>query len=333
LNEQYFYGHGKLLLAGEYFVLDGANSIALPTLLGQQMHVKYRFSNSPKLFWKSYDENKQCWFETIFELWHFDCLDDNVDEEQVLVLQKILRQARLQNIHFLRDELDVYVETKLEFSLSWGLGSSSTLIYNIAQWAYISPFELQSKTFPGSGYDIACAQAMGPIFYQKKSKSVRWEPIDFSPSFKDQLYFVYLNRKQNSRHAIQNYKKIESENKAEIIDELNLITDKLNSCVNLEEFEDNLFEHENIISKYLGEHRVYDKYFSDYWGAVKSLGAWGGDFVLVTSNRSKMETENYFKERGFQTIFNFSEIILESFLNQENIVNQLEQQENVNITH
>ena len=36
--EQY-YGHGKLLIAGEYYLLDGARGLALPTKLGQRMEV------------------------------------------------------------------------------------------------------------------------------------------------------------------------------------------------------------------------------------------------------------------------------------------------------
>ena len=28
MSEQYYYGHGKLLLSGEYFVMDGAQALA-----------------------------------------------------------------------------------------------------------------------------------------------------------------------------------------------------------------------------------------------------------------------------------------------------------------
>lgn len=313
MSEQYFYGHGKLLLTGEYFVLDGAKSIALPTKLGQKMHVKHRPSNDPKLYWKSFDINNNCWLETSFELWRFNCLDEKSEKEEIKILQAILRQARKQNIHFLREESDIYVETVLEFPLSWGLGSSSTLVYNIAQWAYISPFELQSKTFKGSGYDIACAQSMGPISYQVQSRGPHWETLSFSPTFKNQLYFVYLNKKQNSRDGIQQYRNTEIEKKQDIIDKLNSITEKLVNSIDLSEFEQNLFEHENVISQTLNLPRAYDTYFSDYWGAIKSLGAWGGDFVLATSNRSIEETKSYFKTRGFDTVLGFDELILQNF--------------------
>ena len=314
MTEQYYYGHGKLLLSSEYFVLDGAKSIALPTKLGQRMHVKYRPSNNPKLYWKSFDIEGNCWFESNFELWHFELLEENeamLSEQKVL--QQILRQARKQNIHFLREEADVYVETILEFPINWGLGSSSTLVYNIAQWAYVSPFELQSKTFHSSGYDIACAQSMGPITYQLQSRGPHWETINFNPIFKDNIYFVYLNQKQNSREAIIRYRDIVKDNKDETIKSLNLLTDKMCQTIDLHEFEECLYEHENIISMSLDLPRVKSEKFSDYWGAVKSLGAWGGDFVLVPSDRSSTETKDYFHQRGHKTVLSFDELVLQNF--------------------
>ena len=54
MDDQYFYGHGKLLLTGEYFVLDGAMALALPTTVGQSMKVRYRHSYQPTLNWKSF---------------------------------------------------------------------------------------------------------------------------------------------------------------------------------------------------------------------------------------------------------------------------------------
>ena len=329
MNNQYYYGHGKLLLTGEYFVLDGAKSLALPTRMGQQMNVSYTRSNNPKLFWKGVDVDNKVWFEAVFELWHFN-LVDNASEE-ALILQRILRQARKQNIHFLRDDMDVHVETVLEFPLNWGLGSSSTLLYNIAQWAYISPFELQDKIFEGSGYDIACAQSMGPIIYSKNTNGPTWKSVTFSPLFKDKLYFVYLNKKKNSRDAISYYKSLENDNRSEIIKKINEITKRVHESLDLREFEDCLFEHENLLSQALKISKIKDDLFSDYWGAVKSLGAWGGDFVLVTSDRSENETRAYFSSKGFNTLLTYSEMITES-LDVNNLLNNMEKILEINVT-
>lgn len=311
MREQFFYGHGKLLLTSEYFVMDGARSLALPTTVGQTLSVKYKTSYQPKLTWVSYDFNGNVWFEAEYDFWRFKCLTNESKDAQTL--GTILQQARKLNPHFLRDDVDVVVETRVEFPLEWGLGSSSSLIYNVAQWAYVSPFELASKTQGGSGYDIACAQSMGPILFNKTKESQHWESSSFSPIFKDNLYFIYLMKKQNSKNEVEYYKKLDIQDKKKVINRLSEITDKVLGCIDLKEFEDLLFEHENLISSSLGYQRVQDIYFNDYWGLVKSLGAWGGDFALVTSNKSFTETREYFASRGFDTIIPYGELIAENF--------------------
>ena len=306
-SDQIFYGHGKLLLSGEYFVLDGAKALALPTRFGQSLQVRYSKSFDPKLYWKSYDYNGNLWLEATFEFWHFDILDEDPRLE-VILLQKILREARKQNSHFLRDNLNVHVETKLGFPLDWGLGSSSTLIYNIAQWAYISPFELLFNTYGGSGYDIACAQSDGPIIYERKNDGQHWAPIIFNPTFSDKLYFVYLGKKMDSRKAISNYDQ-KRPHPPEVVIALSSLTDEIIKCSSFEEFEFLISAHEDLISKNLGLEKAR-KNFPEFWGEVKSLGAWGGDFVLVTSNRTVAETRNYFARLGYSIFIPYDEMIL-----------------------
>lgn len=307
-RDQYFFGHGKLLLSGEYFVLDGADALALPTKLGQSLSVRYSSSFEPKLNWKSYDCHGKLWFEANFEFWRFNILDENPSDDMV-ELQKLLRQARSQNSHFLRDDIDVYVETVLDFPRDWGLGSSSTLIYNLAQWAYVSPFELLFKTQGGSGYDIACAQSEGPILYKKNSTGPQWSQTVFNPSFKEQLYFVHLGKKQNSRKAIEYYNKMRPY-APEVISTLSSITTDLVKCETLSEFEFLIRAHELFVSKTLDLVPAKTEYFSDYWGEVKSLGAWGGDFVLVTSHKDQSETMKYFEDKGFNVVIPYRELIM-----------------------
>jgi mevalonate kinase len=306
-KDQYYFGHGKLLLTGEYFVLDGALSLALPTKVGQSLSVKYIPSFSPTLSWKSYDVNGALWFESTFEFWHFKCLDENPSEE-ALFLQKILQQVRKQNSHFLRDNVDVKVETRLGFPLAWGLGSSSSLIYNIAQWAYISPFELLFKTYGGSGYDIACAQSDGPIAYKKVSSGPNWSPIYFSPDFKSNLYFVYLGQKQNSREAIKDYAK-KRPIEAGLIARITELTQEFLNAQTLKQFQSLIVVHEEIISKTLELPIVKDSLFPDFPGAIKSLGAWGGDFVLAVTENDFQFVKNYFFEKGLNTVYKYSDLI------------------------
>jgi mevalonate kinase len=308
-GDKLFFGQGKLLLTGEYFVLDGVKSLALPTTVGQSMFVHYSESYSPVLHWKSFDVHGNLWFEEKFEFWKFNFVDNEAPSEEAIVLQNILRNARKQNPHFLRDEIGVNVETKLGFPLEWGLGSSSTLIYNIAQWAYISPFELLFNTYGGSGYDIACAQSEGPIVYNKKSSGPNWSPITFEPKFVNQLYFVHLGRKQSSSDAVKYYYEKKAANK-DIVKQLTHLTEQIETCNDFDKFETYIQEHENIISEALQLKKVKDVYFSDYWGQVKSLGAWGGDFALVTTNESAAKTYNYFKEKGFEVIIPYCDLVL-----------------------
>ena len=61
-----FYSNGKLLLTGEYLVLDGAKSLAVPTKFGQDLVVEPIENN--ELIWASFDHLNQCWFEATFEL-------------------------------------------------------------------------------------------------------------------------------------------------------------------------------------------------------------------------------------------------------------------------
>lgn len=304
-----YFGRGKLLLSGEYFVLDGAKALALPTVYGQALTVTYKKSFSPKIIWESKDNKGQTWLKTSFEFWHFDCLEDNKELPEVIVLQRLLKKARELNSHFLREEnLEVHVETQLDFPIEWGLGSSSTLIYNIAQWAYVSPFELAAGTFGGSGYDIACAQTEGPLLYKKSKDGPYWEIVNFDPSFKENLYFIHLGKKQKTKDSINLYRSRGPHNR-ETITEISEISEKMCNAASLAEFEGLIGRHERIVSHRLDIPPVQLLYFSDWDGKVKSLGAWGGDFVMATSHKTKEETIKYFQDKGFPVVKTYDELI------------------------
>ncbi len=308
-KDQYYFGHGKLLLTSEYFVLEGAKALALPTKLGQSLSVKYRPSFSPVLNWKSFDVDGKCWFEANFEFWQFKILDETPSEEAIF-LQKILLQVRRQNPHFLRDEVDVRVETRLGFPLNWGLGSSSTLVYNIAQWAYVSPFELLFKTQGGSGYDIACAQSDGPILYRKIHSGPNWTPIHFSPAFKENLYFVYQGNKKDSRQSIKDIT-AKRPFHVDLINQITEITHQMMKTNDQVVFNALLDEHEEIVAKTLEMPKLKDVHFANFKGSVKSLGAWGGDFFLVSSLMNEADTKKYFSDLGFNVFYKYSDLIAE----------------------
>ena len=304
MKSKTFYSHGKLLLTGEYVVLDGALSLAIPTKYGQSLITES--IEEPKLVWKSFDENKNVWFENEFEIRHNkDLVQINEDKISERLIQ-ILNAAKKLNPEFLNIKHGFKVETNLEFPNKWGLGTSSTLIYNIAQWANVDAFKLSEKTFGGSGYDIACAQHNTPISYQIKNKKSIVNAIGFDPSFKDHLYFVYLNKKQNSRDGIKHYHK-NKKNTQSAIEAISKITLEMIKAKALEHFQSLIVQHETIISKITKQKTIKDLLFSDFDGAIKSLGAWGGDFILVSS---KNNPTVYFKDKDFKTIIHFKDMIL-----------------------
>lgn len=305
-KKQYIHANGKLLLSSEYFVLDGALALALPTAKGQTFTFESP-PNSDVISWKSFNEKKELWFEGSFSLKNFEAIETS-DLEVSNRLTQILHTCRELNHSFLKNGKGVAVESHLTFPKNWGLGTSSTLIYSVAKWAEVDAFVLLEKTFGGSGYDLACAGAEKSILYSKINDLPKWENCFFDPPFKDQLYFIFLGQKQNSREGIAHYRKIEIEEK--IISEFSSITQSLMMSFSLSQFEKTINWHEELVSKTLKLKKVKNLYFKDYWGSVKSLGAWGGDFVLATSNRSEEETKRYFNEKGFEVFIKYEDIIL-----------------------
>ena len=295
-----FYSHGKLLITAEYAVLDGAKALALPTKLGQSLEVKP--IESPEIRWKSFDHNGTLWFETILQLASFEA---NVTNETAKRLSEcFLAIAKLQPGCFVAHN-GFEMHSRLEFPQNWGLGSSSTLINNLAQWAKVDAYKLLAATFGGSGYDIACAQHPYPITFQKNLKSSpKVEKAVFNPSFKDQLFFVHQNQKQNSRDAIAHYNTLKTTQSLDF-SELNALTDALLVATTLEEFEVLMSKHETIVGNLIQHPPIKASHFSDFNGAIKSLGAWGGDFFLATGNNLQ-----YFKDKGYTTIISFGEMVL-----------------------
>tara|TARA_B100001564_G_scaffold359995_1_gene384484 strand:+ start:49907 stop:50797 length:891 start_codon:yes stop_codon:yes gene_type:complete len=293
-----FYSHGKLLITGEYTVLDGSISLAVPTKFGQSLTVSPISKN--EIVWKSFDINKKLWFETNFSTLNMDQICKNKIHDSLINSFKIIKDLKPE----LFKKNGFEFNTFLDFPQNWGLGSSSTLINNLAQWAGVDPFQLLEKTFGGSGYDIACAQSSRPIIYQKINGKVKIQPISFNPSFKEKIFFVYRNKKQNTREAISHYKSLRKIKKKDI-SKINTITKTIILTSKIKEFENLIGEHEMIISKLIKQPPLKKIKFSDYDGAIKSLGAWGGDFFLATGS-----DQEYFKKKGYETIISYKDIIL-----------------------
>ncbi len=301
-----FRARGKLLLSGEYFVLDGALSLAVPTKQGQSLHVEEQ-EDFAHLSWESLDAEGETWFKGLFDIEDF-ALVSTTDAATAERLQQILRAVRAQNEGFLPH--GAIVRTELEFPREWGLGTSSTLLYNLAQWAEVDAYRLLFDTFGGSGYDLACAGAESAIFYRLEEKErPKILPFPFQPAFLDKLYFVYLEKKQNSREGIARYReKVKSA--PELVKRISTLTEEIARADSLAVFEEKLKMHEEITAETLELPRAKDLYFPDFAGEIKSLGAWGGDFVLATSALSAKETAAYFAEKGMGICLGYGDLIL-----------------------
>ena len=252
--------------------------------------------------WESFDINNNSWFKAKFQLPScFIVTSSNTSISKRLC--SILRRAQVLNPCFLKSQ-GGQVKTFLEFERLWGLGSSSTLVSNIAQWANVNAYDLLEHSFGGSGYDLACAVSKNPICYTRNKLHPLIEKVSFNPAFRKNLYFIYLNQKQSSHNAIKGIKP--STFSKESLKELNIITNDILKCKTQESFNILIEKHEGIIARILQKKTIKQLLFSDFEGAIKSLGAWGGDFIIASGG---LDSPRYFNQKGFKTVITFEEMI------------------------
>ena len=303
------YANGKLLITGEYLILEGAYSLAIPCSKGQQIEYKAD-QKSKTIEWKSYDFTQKLWFSVKYESDSLNIIETN-DQAKAIGLQTILLEAyRLSKTVKLKGQISTF----LDFPNNWGLGSSSTLIVCISKIFQIDPLELHFKTSNGSGYDVACGYFNKPITYLINNKKPIVKEIEFEVPFSENIVFIHLNKKQKSENEIIRFKK-QTQNKSININSISDITSKMIDCQHINLFNDLIDEHENIISFYIDKKPIKNKLFSDFNGSIKSLGAWGGDFIMASSMDDSFE---YFKTKGFDTIIPFHKMIKDQSSNVDN---------------
>lgn len=292
-------------MSSEYLVLHGATALALPSKLGQRMKVQEL--NGSEILWNSYGSDGKKWFSAEIDLMGFDvveCTDPQIGK----YLRKLLKACCQNNSEFLSHWKKYKVDHYLDFPMEWGLGSSSSLIYNMASWADINPYHLYFDVEEGSGYDVGCAGAEGPLLYTLGDGSIDLEEIEFLPKFNDNLYFLPLGKKISSKEAIQKLNNSKPDKKC--IEHANQLTKNLLNINSLQDFESWIREHEQHIKNFTGLQRIKEQHFPDYPGEVKSLGAWGGDMLLVTGTPNKSDMDAYFKSKGYEKIIPYHELVL-----------------------
>ena len=305
---QKYYSHGKFLLTGEYLVLKGALALAIPLKLGQTLAVETVCT--PTLQWNAYKPDGP-WFSVALNSENLEIIDSD-DQSKAEKLRQILQAVKQLNPNVFEGEGMKFI-TRLDFDPNWGFGSSSTLIANLARWADVNPYKLLQLTFGGSGYDIACATAEGPIYYQVKTEvpepvegpTPMVEPIEYNPPFAEHLFFVYQGQKQSSSKEIKAF--LAQANPIDLhkdIESVSEISRAVPKCESLDEFAMLMQCHERIISRCIGQEPV-QKRFPDFEGVLKSLGAWGGDFILAATEWTENQVREYFKGKGLEVVFGY----------------------------
>lgn len=297
-----FFSPGKLLLTSEYVVLDGALALALPTKLGQDFFSEEINDTKFTVFWEAYHQEK-LWLKTEINYKNWEIISANLKEPAEFILN-VLKNVQHISVTKFNTENSYRIKTNLQFPENFGLGSSSTLMNNLAEWAETDAFYLNEICLGGSGYDIAVAKEKSPILYQSLPER-EITKTEFNPKFKNELIFIHLNQKQDSREGISLYRS--KEKSALLIEEFSALTKQITESKNLEEFSELMTVHEKKLSDFLEIETIKEKHFKNCPVFVKSLGAWGGDFILSCKFSG---FENYFSEKGFCSIFNWEDLII-----------------------
>lgn len=293
---------GKLLLTSEYAVLDGALALAVPTKWGQEFFFEENGDGNFMVFWEAYHQNI-LWLKAEINYKTWEIAATNLPQAAEFVLKVLQNVQKLSDIKF-RSDSSYHLKTNLQFPANYGLGSSSTLMNNLADWAGIDAFELNELSLGGSGYDIAVAKAKSAILYQKTDRERLIKAVDFNPVFKNELIFIHLNQKQDSREGINHYRS--KAKSPQLIEVFSSLTSEIMKAEDIGLFSELMDVHERKLSNFLGIKTVKEKYFENCPVFVKSLGAWGGDFVM---SRKFPGFEDYFSGKGFHRFFSWDDLI------------------------
>ena len=304
------YAHGKLLISAEYMVMHGSTALAVPLQMGQSLN-RLPSENRDLFIWNAFYE-KEKWFHARIDPIRLKVLETS-NPQKAGRLRRML-EACIELMPSFQKELFRWdVETVLEFSPAWGFGSSSTLTALLAEWAEINPLDLHFMIASGSGYDVACANAEGPILYKIRDGSPHYRHIRFHPPFSDRIYFAWLGHKQDTeKHLDQVTGKIDPG--YENIHRFSRLTEQMIAAADPVTFGKLIEEHEEALSGILEMERISAGRFSSLPGHVKSLGAWGGDFVMIVSGVSEKELFAYLRNRNIRVIFRYDDLVYDPTL-------------------
>lgn len=300
MNSHSYYAPGKLLISAEYAVLDGAEAWSIPTRFGQELCITPAEGG---LTWESVNHRGDIWFKASWD--EAGNLLTSSDEEIAGTLHSILMKSREMGAN----PFDGFTaQITMDFPNEWGLGSSSTLIACIAKWTEVDPHRLFDQTLTGSGYDVAVGYTGKPLLYRIDKERKRYiQPIAHVPPFAEHLYFVYSGQKQKSHNEVIRFSQLSEETRNKLAEDITPLTHKLIRATDLSSFCEAMKAHEKIIGTVLARPTANEEW-PEIEGTLKHLGAWGGDFVMLATD--KTDDIDKLKARGLTTVLSWSEMLL-----------------------
>lgn len=287
------------MLTGEYSVLRGVPALAVPTRAGQRLEFTPSGKTSEGLLWRAYDNQGQLWLEASFDA-EFN-LGKSWPSGKAEVLGRLLSYAFRQTHFPLPTGV---VRTHLEFAPRWGWGSSSSLVALIAHWTGAPLMELYRAAFQGSGYDAAVGYTRNPLVYRLDPKgAAHWEQFTL-PEFWRETYLLYRGQKQDSQREVARF--AQKESPAALLSELEALSLACLQASSLTELCELLQQHEKYTGALLNRRPVQEELFPDFPGVIKSLGAWGGDYLWVLSPEDPLP---YFQNKSEFHLEPFSKLV------------------------
>lgn len=297
MEHNQYIASGKLCLFGEYVVIRGSLALAMPLKFNQSLTVSTISASETQ--WEA-SEKGLPWLKLRFNR-SFDLLSatNKAIAEQIRTLllfinnRKPLLEIRNRKFNF-----------NLNFQRNMGLGTSSTLISLLSQWSQIDPYELMYQSFRGSGYDIPAGTQSHPYLYSISKRLIK--SVKIPNAIIQHLLFVYLGQKASTQDAINGF-----ENKVTdifLLEDMNNLVRSAATCKDISTWSLLMQESECLLSHLLDRQTVKNLLFPDYPFAIKSLGAWGGDFIMATFEGEAEEVKTYFKNKGFPKSYLYHEI-------------------------
>lgn len=301
------YSSGKLILMGEYAVLHGIDALCIPLKAGQEMLVQDSPDNHIHWSWKYKDR-----YLADFVL-HNQTLEvlacKHGDPSWVIRLINLVRET---SAVFLTDKGRKIAFNNF-FPPEWGLGSSSATISSLCRYAGVDAFAVNERLTGGSGADIAAATATEWFIYRKSNPTPAAWPLPFSYSLADNTWFIYSGNKQATAAHLAEVRSAENTFNMSLLPHVNWLVYKFATASALPEISKIIQDHESLIGQLIGKSPV-GLDFPDFPGKIKSLGAWGGDFLMAVSQQDDDFVRDYFTGRGYKDVFSWEDFIHESYL-------------------